>query len=123
MRDAKNEIEAKGARLIIVGNGQPFHAKGFAEKYELQGAVFTDPERSVYEAAGMTRRVGSTFSLNTLRSGARALSGGYRQGKTQGDPWQQGGTLVLRPGEGLVYEYISESAGDHAPIDAVLAAI
>jgi len=123
LRDAKDEIEAKGARLVIVGNGLPFHAKGFAEKHALLGAVFTDPERNVYEAAGMTRRVGATFSLNTLRSGARALSGGFRQGKTQGDPWQQGGTLVLRPGDGLVYEYISDTAGDHAPIEAVLAAL
>lgn len=123
MRDAKDEIEARGGRLVIVGNGQPFHAEGFAEQHHLEGAVFTDPERNLYRAAGMKRSVGSTFSLGSVKAGARAFSNGFRQSRTKGDPWQQGGTLVVRPSGELAYEYISAEAGDHAPLEAVLAAI
>lgn len=123
MRDAKDDIEGLGGRLVIVGNGQPYQAKGFAETHGMAGHIFTDPERHLYAAAGMRRGVGTTFSLGTVKAGARAFGRGFRQTRTQGDPWQQGGTLVIRPSGEIVYEHISEAAGDHAPVEDVLAAL
>ena len=123
MRDAKGQIEAKGARLVIVGNGLPTHASHFAQQHGLQGAVYTDPDRIVYRAAGMKRGLGSTFSWDTLKSGARAFKKGFRQTRTQGDPWQQGGTLVVRADGTLAFEHISQAAGDHAAVADVLAAL
>lgn len=123
MRDAKPEIEAKGGKLVVIGNGLPMHAAAFSEDKGLEGAVFTDPDRNLYRALGMTRGVGATFSASSLKNGLRAIKGGFRQAKTQGDPWQQGGTLVVAPDGRLLYEHISEAAGDHAPIEDVLAAL
>jgi hypothetical protein len=52
----------------------------------------------------------------------RATKAGFRQGKTQGDPWQQGGVLVVRRGGALEWGYASATAGDHPPLDAVFEA-
>lgn len=123
MRDVSGEIENRGARLVIIGSGLPMHAQGFADKYALKDTVFTDPERSLYQAFGMTRSVGKTLGLGALKGGLRAFKEGFRQSGTQGDPWQQGGTLVISPQGVLVYEYLSKEAGDHAPVAQVLAAL
>ena len=123
MRDAQSELEAQGARILIIGNGEPFHAKGFAEKHDLLDRVFTDPERSLYRALGMVRGVKSTFSASGLSAGLRAFKGGHRQTRTKGDPWQQGGTLVVSKSGDVRYFYVSQSAGDHAPVPEILAAV
>ncbi len=57
--------------------------------------------------------------LNSLR----AIRAGIRQGPTQGDPWQQGGVFVIRPGNVTAYAYVSEEAGDHPPVADVVAAV
>jgi NAD(P)-dependent dehydrogenase (short-subunit alcohol dehydrogenase family) len=57
--------------------------------------------------------------LNALR----ALRSGSRQTGVEGDPWQLGGVFVLRPGGELAYRYVSAEAGDHPPLDDVLAAL
>lgn len=123
MRDAKPDIEARGAALVIIGQGQPMHAKDFAEETGLEGAVFTDPSRSVYRALGMKRGLGSTFNLDALKNGIRAFKKGYRQTATRGDPFQQGGTLVISAQGVLLYGYLSEAGGDHAPVEDVLSAL
>ena len=46
---------------------------------------------------------------------------GFRQGKVRGDPWQQGGVLVVLPGGRVVYRYLSSAAGDHPAPAAVVA--
>jgi len=38
-------------------------------------------------------------------------------------PDQQGGVYVMLPGDRTAYAYLSGSAGDHPPIDAVLDAL
>ncbi|MDH3214324.1 MAG: SDR family NAD(P)-dependent oxidoreductase, partial [Myxococcales bacterium] len=41
----------------------------------------------------------------------------------QGDPWQLGGVFVIRPGGDLTYRYVSREAGDHPPVEEILAAL
>ena len=45
---------------------------------------------------------------------------GFKQGRTQGDPWQQGGSLVIAPGGEVLYHYVSATPGDHAPPEELL---
>ena len=54
-----------------------------------------DPRRRTYRHLGFKRGPGSTLlSLATMKHALRAWRKGFRQGATQGDPWQQGGVLV-----------------------------
>lgn len=54
-------------------------------------------------------------------AGARSLAGGARQHKTGRRPTQLGATLVLGPGDELLYLDKESFAGDHADLDEVLA--
>lgn len=54
---------------------------------------------------------------------ARAAKSGLSQGRTEGDPWQQGGAYVILPDGRVVFSQISEVAGDHFDPEAALAAL
>ena len=123
MREAKNDIEKRGAKLVIVGNGAPRWAKAFAEETHLEGHVYADPSRALYDALGMKRGAMATLDPRSAAAIVRAFSKGYRQTKVRGDPWQQGGAIVVTKSGALAYAYVSRFPGDHAPLDAVLGAI
>ena len=62
MRDAKDELESRGAKVVVVGNGQPHHAKMFAEDEGVPFTLWVDPEMKAYAAAGLRRGVRAVFN-------------------------------------------------------------
>lgn len=123
MRDALPEIRRRGAELIIVGNGQPRHAIDFRDSEHVDSPLYVDPELHAYAAAGLKRGLRSTLSPGVILSGVRAFRQGKRQSATMGDPWQQGGVFIIRPGNRVDFSYISAEAGDHPPAEDILAAL
>lgn len=120
-------IVARGARVVLIGNGNTTEARRFFEAKGLprEGCVvLTDPERTAYQAAGAGRGIVSTF-LNggSQRAFARARAEGHRITGLFGDLTQLGAVLVTRPPTHLAYLHRSRFAGDHPAMDAVLEAI
>ncbi len=108
---------------MIVGNGSPEQAANFRAAQHVTSPLFVDPELRAYRAAGLKRSVLSTFNLRSTAHGLRALRGGQRQGRTQGDPWQQGGVFVITPDDRVAFSHVSQEAGDHPDPKAVVAAV
>ena len=123
MRDALPEIRRRGAELIIVGNGRPEHAIDFRESEHVGSPLYVDPELHAYAAAGLKRGLRTSLSIGVVLRGVRALREGKRQGATMGDPWQQGGVFIIRPGNRVDFSYISEEAGDHPSAEAIVAVL
>jgi NAD(P)-dependent dehydrogenase (short-subunit alcohol dehydrogenase family) len=123
LRDASEAIRARGAELVIVGNGTPYFAKAFREDFGLEGPLLVDPELRAYRAAGLRRGRIEILSPRVPLNALRALRSGARQRAVEGDPWQLGGVFVIRPGGELAYRYVSREAGDHAPVPDVIAAL
>ena len=123
MRDALPDIRRRGAELIIVGNGQPQHAIDFRETEHVESPLYVDPELQAYAAAGLKRGLRSSLSPGVILRGLRAFGEGKRQGATMGDPWQQGGVFIIRPGNRVDFSYISAEAGDHPSAEAILSAL
>jgi NAD(P)-dependent dehydrogenase (short-subunit alcohol dehydrogenase family) len=125
LRDRFPEIEARGAALAIVGNGNAGFAAAFREDLELPDAVtlLVDPELAAYRAAGLRRGRVEALSPRVALNGLRAFRRGFRQTGIEGDPWQLGGAFVLRPDGSVSFRQASREAGDHADVDALLAAL
>jgi NAD(P)-dependent dehydrogenase (short-subunit alcohol dehydrogenase family) len=123
LRDAQGEIRARGAELVIVGNGAVHFARAFREDFALAGRLLVDPELRAYRAAGLRRGRVELLSPRLPFHALRALRSGARQGAVQGDPWQLGGVFVIRPGGKLAFRHVSRDAGDHPPVRDVLDAL
>ena len=130
-RAHQSEIESRGARLAFIGSGSPAHAKYFrteilklpAEPQPGEPRIYSDSRLDAFKAAGLKYGAWRTLGPKALGHSISALRAGFRQHKTMGKPWQQGGVLVVAPGGKLLYSYASEEAGDHPKFADVLAAL
>ncbi len=123
MRGKQPQIEARGAQLVLVGNGSVRFAARFQQDNAPGIPVYTDPSLSAFGAAGMKRGVGATLSLGSLLAGARSTMRGHIQSSVQGDPWQQGGLIVLARGGRVVYRRPNGHAGERPDLTAALAVL
>jgi NAD(P)-dependent dehydrogenase (short-subunit alcohol dehydrogenase family) len=123
LRDRIDEIRARGAELVIVGNGAQNFAAAFREDFELDCPILVDPELRAYRAAGLRRGRVELLSPRLPLNALRALRSGSRQTGVQGDPWQLGGVFVIRPGGDVTYRYVSGEAGDHPPVEEIVSAL
>lgn len=117
----RDALDRLGVGVFAIGNGTPAMAADFVRQFSVPYPVFTDPERRSYQAAGMKRNFG--LGLKTLSRGLRAVRQGHSQGRTKGDPWQQGGVLLVDTGGAIRWQHTDSDAGDHASMASVLEAV
>ncbi|HEV3231139.1 MAG TPA: peroxiredoxin-like family protein [Candidatus Dormibacteraeota bacterium] len=116
----KDQAEALG-NLVIVGQGSLEQGRDYDRTHGKGLAALVDSRRETYRVLGFTRGVASTLGPRSALASIRAASRGFVQSTTQGDAFQQGGTLVLAAGGRPVYFYRSQFAGDHTDVGTVLA--
>jgi len=123
LRPRAAEFEAAGARLAIVGNGWPAMAKAFGERAGLLPSVtlLTDPTLQSYARAGLKRSALLTLGPRGWLPYIRTLQKGFRQGRLAGDPWQQGGAVVIAPGGEVLYRHVSLHPADLPGVGSLLA--
>ncbi|XP_031464054.1 peroxiredoxin-like 2C isoform X2 [Phasianus colchicus] len=91
--------------------------------------MYVDPQREIYKMLGMKRGEGNDVSvqsphvkssmlLGSIKSMWRAMTGPAFD--FQGDPAQQGGTLILGPGNEVHFLHHDRNRLDHVPINSVL---
>ncbi len=122
MSGYRDQIEAAGASLLAIGNGSALMASDFVTTFEADFPVYTDPSRATYKLAGF-KRTALFFGPRTFKHSRRATKAGFRQGRVAGDPWQQGGDVIVAPGDNLLYSRASSGPGDHAPLEELLAVL
>jgi hypothetical protein len=120
----RDEFEAAGVELAVIGQGTPEHAKHFEEQHDLDLTLLVDPDRKTYKAAGAkVASVGELLGPRVVVKGLRtAFSERLVQGRTQGHPAQLGGVLVIAPGGTVAWAHLANDAGDNPPNAEVLAA-
>jgi prostamide/prostaglandin F2alpha synthase len=121
---ARDEFEAAGVNLVLIGQLTPRHAAHFRRRQDIELTVLADNDRGSYKAAGAKM---ATFSellgpkvvakgiLTTARTGAR-------QGRTLGHPAQLGGAMVISPGGEVVWSHMAQDASDNASPEEILSA-
>jgi peroxiredoxin len=117
------DFEAAGADVVVIGHGEVKDAATFAASFAPGMRVLTDTTRAAYCAVGMKRGLRTSMSVGVVTRAARAMGQGFRQSRTQGDPLQQGGVVVVGRDGATRYTFISDEAGLHPALDEVLAAV
>ena len=124
MREHEAELRSKGAKLAAIGLGDARYAALFREETGITFPLLIDEERQTYHAAGLkTANLFHLLRSDNARARKRAQGGGFRQHKLGQNPFQLGGSFVFGPGNVDRYAYVSQTFGDNAPIEALLAAL
>ena len=121
----REQFEAAGAELAVIGQGTPRHAQAFQRDHSVEGLhLLVDPDRKTYAAAGAKMGgVSDLFSPSVALRGLRAVAGErVVQGRTIGHPAQLGGVLVIAPGGEIAWSHLAGDAGDNPPNSEVLEA-
>ena len=69
----------------------------------------------------MVHGFGGLSGVKMLGNGLRAMRAGHKQGRTAGDPLQQGGIVVMNTDGQPLLTHRDSTAGDHLPADQLLA--
>lgn len=86
--------------------------------------VLLDEDGTAAEIVGTgTLGVASLVKPSQVAAGLRSFRGGHRQKNPGRRPMQLGATIVMGPGDEILYEDFEDYAGDHADLDEVIAAI
>lgn len=109
---------------MAIGTGGKRYAKAFIEDEAVPFEVLLDEDGTAAEIAGTKFFRGvDLIKPSQLIAVTRALLKGNRQRNPGRRPFQLGATLVIGPGDELLYEDFEDFVGDHADIDDVLSAI
>jgi len=119
----RDRLRSLGAELIVIGHGTIEEARALREELRLTSPIFTDPGRDAYRALGMRRGWHTSLSPRVILRAARARWMGFRQTRIAGDPFQQGGVVVIARGGEERYRFISREAGDHPRPSEIVAAL
>ncbi|HEV2194973.1 MAG TPA: peroxiredoxin-like family protein [Candidatus Acidoferrum sp.] len=124
MRAHEQAFRDRGANLAAVGLGDRLYARAFREETGITFPLLIDEEREAYSAMELQ----SANLLHLLRrdnaqARARAKAAGHSQHKLGRNPFQLGGSFVFGPGDVDRFAHRSESFGDSAPMEALLAAL
>jgi hypothetical protein len=122
---AREQFEATGAGVVLIGQATPRQAAHFRRKLEIELPVLADERRESYKAAGakiatMNELLGPKVVAKGLATTARL---GVTQGRTIGHPAQLGGAMVILPDGTIPWSHMSQDASDNASPDEILTAV
>lgn len=124
MDRAREQFDAAGAKLVLIGQLTPRHATHFRRRQGIELPVLADEERASYKAAGA--KIGSAADLVGPKVMAKGVLTSLRTGKTQtrtiGSATQLGGAMVIRPDGTIAWSHMAKDASDNASPEEILAA-
>jgi len=118
---AREEIEALGATVTLVGQATPKHAAHYRRRFAPDLQILADESRETYKLIGAERGgAGELFNPGTVLKGiSRSASNRVVQGRPIGDVRQLGGTLLVMPDGSIPWSHMSKDAADNAEIDEI----
>jgi hypothetical protein len=122
---AREQFEAAGARLVLIGQLTPRHAAHFRRREEIDVTVLADDERASYRAAGARKgSIGQLVGPSVVAKGlVTSLKTRKLQTRTIGDPAQLGGAMVVAHDGTIAFSRMAKDAGDNVSPEELVAAV
>ena len=125
MDRARQQFEAAGGRLVLIGQLSQRQAAHFRRRQGIELPVLADEKRASYKAAGakmatMGELVGPSVVAKGILTTART---GRMQTRTIGHPAQLGGAMVIACDGRVVWSHMAHDASDNAEPEEILQAV
>lgn len=123
MRRDTQRYEAAGLQIVLVGLGSPEKAAQFRKALGLPFTVLCDPDKTAYQAFGLTRRMRLATEAR-LQGIVRVIADTARYGGalTEQDMVQLGGVFIIDRTGHVRFAYAALRAADRPALEDVLAA-
>jgi hypothetical protein len=126
LRDRYDDIKARGAEVVAIGQGFPEMAADFKRKRKIPFPLLVDQDRVTYKAMSLGK--GSAldiFGPQVLAKGTLSFVKGHLQGLApEGTSMRQlGGALIVDRGGTVLLSHQSSDASDNLPVDHLIAAL
>jgi peroxiredoxin len=122
---AREQFDAAGAKLVLIGQLTPRHAAHFRRRQKIELPVLADEHRASYKAVGA--KVGSLpdlFGPKVVAKGALTTVRTRKlQGRTLGHPAQLGGAMVITPDGAIAWSHMAKDVSDNASPEEILGAV
>jgi peroxiredoxin len=121
---AREDLDAAGVGLVLIGQLTPRHAAHFRRRQNIELTVLADEHRQSYRAAGAKiATMSELLGPRVLAKGiATSRQTGQVQGRTIGHPAQLGGAMLIKDDGTVAWSHMSEDAGDNASPEEIVAA-
>lgn len=120
LNEMKEKLGDEQVVMVGIGSGTKEEAKSFIEKFGFSGEMYIDPKLTSFKAFQLHKGFWRTLGPRSVWKGIGTMSNGFRQGRSAGHLWQQGGMFVLGPGDKVLFAHRNSVAGDQAaPKDVV----
>ncbi|KAM9330725.1 peroxiredoxin-like 2C [Gastrophryne carolinensis] len=122
-------LQEAGVRLIVIGQSSHLHIQEFCSLTGYNHEMYVDPGREIFSKLGMKRGETSSSSAGSLHVKSNFITGSiksiWRAMKSpafdfQGDLAQQGGAIIVGPGNRVHFLHRDKNRYDHVPINALL---
>ena len=124
MRERYAEFRKRGAEVVAIGTGDVEYARTFVSDEKIPFPVLVDDDGAAARAAAV--RVSSFLGLfhpRTWGPTRETWARGHRIHAAGNRVTQLGASFVVGPGPTLLFEHLDRDSTDHAPVDALLAAL
>jgi AhpC/TSA antioxidant enzyme len=124
LNDAHEQIEATGARLVLIGQATPRHAAHYTRRFAPDLEILADEKRESYKAMGFPR-AGATQLIGpkSLAKGVVRAGSGVGVGRVIGDVQQLGGTAIVLPDGEIPWTHYMRDASDTSSVEELLEAL
>jgi hypothetical protein len=124
LNGAHEQIEATGARLVLIGQATPKHAAHYKRRFAPDLEILADEKRESYKAmgfprAGATQLIGPKSMMKGIARGAS----GVGVGRVIGDVQQLGGTVIALPDGEIAWSHYMQDASDTSSVEELLEAL
>ena len=124
MRTHEAAFRQRGAALAAVGLGDRQYATAFRQEMDIRFPLLVDEKREAYQALELKNaNLFHIFRKDNADARARAKAAGHSQKKLGKNPFQLGGSFVFGPGDVDRFAHCSETFGDNASMESLLAAL
>jgi hypothetical protein len=122
---AHSDLEATGARIVLIGQATPRHAAHYKRRYAPELTILADEQRESYKAMGFPRA--SAMQLvgpkSLMKGLTRTATGGVTQGRPIGDVAQLGGTAIVLQGGEIAWSHAQQDASDNPSVEELQGAL